>query len=230
MKSRPLFILSKIAFCVYIGLVIVNGCSKPPRPTISVYDAAREGDVDQIKRHVYWGCDLNEGNPNRDDSDYGYTPLMSAVKSRQVAAINYLLSLQNVDINKSNNSLRSGFEGTALHVAVWNWRVALDPMWFGPKDNYEKVKPQLDECIAIIELLLRNGGGQSRSAKMNDGDTPWDVVEPLLIVECLAKSPWISQSSIEQIWQNIKYIEKLVALNDSETSYIEAIMRRKSAK
>jgi serine/threonine protein kinase len=34
----------------------------PPRPTISLCDAASDGNLDQIRRHIYWGCNLNGGD------------------------------------------------------------------------------------------------------------------------------------------------------------------------
>jgi hypothetical protein len=43
--------------------------SQPPRPTLSLHDAAERGDVEQVRAHLHWGCDLNAGDAE------GETPL-----------------------------------------------------------------------------------------------------------------------------------------------------------
>ena len=64
-----------------IGIMVIlslalSACSEPERPTISIHRAAETGDVDQLKRHIHWGTDVNA----RDDE--GYTALFHATNRR----------------------------------------------------------------------------------------------------------------------------------------------------
>ena len=53
-SPRPALLL-----LTWIGLLILSGCTKPPEPTINLYRAIQAGDLDQIKRHLYWGTHIN---------------------------------------------------------------------------------------------------------------------------------------------------------------------------
>lgn len=50
----------------WLGLLVLAGCSKPPEPTLNLYRAIQVGDLDQIKRHLYWGTDINQPDPAGD--------------------------------------------------------------------------------------------------------------------------------------------------------------------
>jgi uncharacterized protein len=72
MKPSPILALLLLALSL-------AGCVEPPQPTISLYRAIQVGDLDQIKRHIRWGTDLNQPDPNGD------LPLHVAARAGQVS-------------------------------------------------------------------------------------------------------------------------------------------------
>jgi ankyrin repeat protein len=75
--------------------LLLSGCSEPPRPTITLYRAIHSGDLDQIKRHLYWKTDINHPDP---DGDY---PLHVAARRGRVVISKELLS-HGADPNAEN--------------------------------------------------------------------------------------------------------------------------------
>ncbi len=75
--------------------LLLSGCSEPPRPTITLYRAIHSGDLDQIKRHLYWGTDVNQPDP---DGDY---PLHVAARRGRVVISKELLG-HGADPNAEN--------------------------------------------------------------------------------------------------------------------------------
>lgn len=72
MKPSPILALLLLA-------LLLGGCGAPPQPTISLYRAIQVGDLNQIKRHIRWGTDLNQPDPNGD------LPLHVAARAGQVS-------------------------------------------------------------------------------------------------------------------------------------------------
>jgi uncharacterized protein len=52
---------------------------------VSIQHAAKTGDIDQLKRHVYWSTDVNTWD------DEGYTALFYAAKDGHVDIVKQLL-------------------------------------------------------------------------------------------------------------------------------------------
>ena len=46
--------------------VLVMACNRPPEPTLNLYRAIHVGDLDQIKRHLYWGTNINQAGAEGD--------------------------------------------------------------------------------------------------------------------------------------------------------------------
>jgi len=55
-----------------IAAVLVVGCG-PSAPDISIYEAAREGNIEVVKQHIAAGTDVNGKD------DVGKTPLYTAI-------------------------------------------------------------------------------------------------------------------------------------------------------
>ena len=74
-------------WCLVAWLVLsaLSGCGAPPEPTLNLYRAIQVGDLDQIKRHLHWGTDINQAGP---DGDY---PLHMAARRGQVVVVEELL-------------------------------------------------------------------------------------------------------------------------------------------
>jgi len=68
-----------------MSAILIIGCSPPPEPTINLYRAIHAGDLDQIKRHLHWGTDINQPGP---DGDY---PLHVAAKRGYIVIVEALL-------------------------------------------------------------------------------------------------------------------------------------------
>jgi ankyrin repeat protein len=92
-------------------LVILAGCGEPPRPTVNLYRAVHIGDLEQIKRHLFWGTEINQAGA---DGDY---PLHVAVSKGRVAIARELLR------HGARTDVRDRNGRTPLHVALSNGKV-----------------------------------------------------------------------------------------------------------
>lgn len=85
---------------------LVAGCSQPPEPTINLYRAIQLGDLDQIKRHIYWGTDINVPDPS------GSHPLHVAAAQGEVVIAETLVD------HGADLEARDGAGRTALYLAL----------------------------------------------------------------------------------------------------------------
>jgi ankyrin repeat protein len=86
--------------------LLLAACSEPPQPTINLYRAIHAGDLDQIKRHLYWGTDVNQPDPT---GDY---PLHVAARRGRVVIAETLLD------HGADANVRDDAGTTALEVAL----------------------------------------------------------------------------------------------------------------
>jgi len=91
--------------------LLLAGCDEPPRPTVNLYRAVHIGDLDQIKRHLYWRTDINQPGP---DGNY---PLHVAVSDGKVAIARELIK------NGARLDVRDAEGRTPLHVALADGKV-----------------------------------------------------------------------------------------------------------
>jgi ankyrin repeat protein len=63
---------------VVLAALLLAGCNEPAHPTVNLYRAVQIGDLDQIRRHIYWRTDLNQADPRGD------FPLHVAARAGQV--------------------------------------------------------------------------------------------------------------------------------------------------
>ena len=77
--ARQLVVLS------LLGLLL-SACTEPQQPTVNLYRAIHVGDLDQIKRHLYWGTDVNQRGPD------GELPLHVAARRGRVVIAGELLA------------------------------------------------------------------------------------------------------------------------------------------
>lgn len=126
---RPILLL--------LGLVIaVTGCGEPPRPTVNLYRAVHVGDMDQIKRHLFWGTEINQPGA---DGDY---PLHVAVSKGRVAIARELLR------HGAKTDVRDRDGRTPLHVALANGKVPAAKLLRERSD---------DDLQALLFDLVRTG-------------------------------------------------------------------------
>ena len=117
-----------------VGIMVIlslalSGCGEPDRPTVSIQHAAKTGDIDQLKRHVYWGTDVNA----RDNE--GYTALFYAAENGHVDVVKLLI--EGADVNAKNQYGNTPLYVVAVggHIAVAELLIAkgADVNW---KDQY----------------------------------------------------------------------------------------------
>lgn len=119
MKPPPILALLLLA-------PLLGGCSAPPQPTISLYRAIQVGDLDQIKRHIRWGTDLNQP-----DSE-GDLPLHVAARVGQVSIARELAG-NGASLEARNKAGQTPMDLALAHgktkVAelLLGYRVPLDP-------------------------------------------------------------------------------------------------------
>lgn len=126
-------------------------CGEPPQPTTNFYRAVHSGDLDQIKRHLYWGADVNQPGPD------GRYPLQVAVADGRVVIARKLLD------HGARLDVRDQIGHTPLYVALANGRVPAAELLMerGAGDNPQALlrrlvaEDQLDRDS--LELLLRRG-------------------------------------------------------------------------
>ncbi len=68
-----------------LAAILFSACERTPEPTINLYRAVHSGDLDQIKRHLEWGTDINRAGA---DGDY---PLHVAAKRGHQVVVEKLL-------------------------------------------------------------------------------------------------------------------------------------------
>jgi ankyrin repeat protein len=83
-ERSPLRVAKDLGLDRIAALIADAGGTAPPvRPKVSLFEAVRAGDVEQVRSHIYWGSDLNEAN------SYGYRSLDFAIRggSPEIAEI-----------------------------------------------------------------------------------------------------------------------------------------------
>jgi len=102
-----------IAAMIMALMTIVTACSDPDQPSISLYLAVQRGDIDQIQRHIHWGADINEVDPD------GYRPLHVAAAMGEIIIVKLLLK-HGAEVNSPDNSGH-----TPIQVALLSGRTQL---------------------------------------------------------------------------------------------------------
>ncbi|MCP3868304.1 MAG: ankyrin repeat domain-containing protein [Gammaproteobacteria bacterium] len=147
----------KIKILISIAIVLsLTACGKPDEPTIGLYPAINNDDINQINRHIRWGTDINQVDPE------GQRPLhIAAMQGSQV--IVKLLLKNGADIDAPNSHDRS-----ALYVAVMNGRTRVAELLIkeGARFNADKL---LDAAVDhdlvdrdVIQLLVSRGATINR--------------------------------------------------------------------
>lgn len=143
-------ILSLLASLTIAGLVL-SGCSEPMQPTINLYRAIHVGDLEQIKRHLYWGTDVNRQGPD------GAGPLHVAARRGRVVIAGELLA-HGADANAKN-----GAGQTPLQVALLAGKTQLAGVLVkhGAKDDPQALLFRLAEDGVSdrdsLEFLVKQG-------------------------------------------------------------------------
>lgn len=148
-------------------LLALTACSEPPRPTVNLYQAVYSGDLDQIKRNIYWGTDVNQPDAN------GNFPLHVAAGAGRVA-IARELAANGADLQAVNAAGR-----TPLQVALHDGKTQVARMLV---ERGATLDPQA-ELVRLVrdgvsdrdsfEFLIRSGADPNR--RDDNGAAPLHV-------------------------------------------------------
>jgi ankyrin repeat protein len=133
--TAPTRLVRLLAVVLLTGLLAA--CGKPEPPTVNLYRAIHTGDLDQIKRHIFSGTDLNQAGPEGD------FPLHVAARRGRVVIARELLA------NGAQVDARNAAGQTPLQVALIGGKTQVVGVLlaYGAADD-----PQ-----ALLFLLARNG-------------------------------------------------------------------------
>lgn len=124
-----------VAFLLLCLVGLTVSCTEPPQPTVNLFRAVEIGDIDQVKRHLYWDTDIDEANSE------GERPLHIAARSGRVV-IARELARHGADLEATDASGRR-----PLEVALANGRTQLAEMLL---DNGAAIDPQ-----QMLQALIR---------------------------------------------------------------------------
>jgi hypothetical protein len=156
--------LLRALLIAFIAIVPLSGCDEPPQPTVNLYRAVHIGDLDQIKRHLYWKTDINQPGP---DGDF---PIHVAVSQGRVAIARELLR------HGARVDVRDTLGRTPLHVALANGKVPAAALLVtqGAQDDRQALLFELAGEGAldrdVIEFLSARGADINATGP--DGRTP----------------------------------------------------------
>lgn len=145
-------------------LSLTGACSEPDRPSVSLYLAVQREDLDQVKRHLYWGSDINVVFPN------GRYPLQMAAENGRIILVKTLLE-HGADIDTATAD-----GDTALDLAILAGRTEVAEVLLAHGARLEasalllKAAAQGVTDRDIVRFLIERGADtEQRNAA---GDTP----------------------------------------------------------
>jgi uncharacterized protein len=146
-------------------------CDAPPRPTVNLYRAVQSGDLDQVKRHLAWGTDINQ--PYID----GDCPLHAAARLGSVSVARELLG------HGADPLARNAAGETPLQTALLHGRTKVAQMLV-------REGVPLDAQGLFVELVRKGVSDRDvfdflilRGASPNQPDAQGDAPLHMAIVE-----------------------------------------------
>ena len=156
--------MRRLLLLLMLPMLFMAACSDPDRPTIGLYMAVHRSDLDQIKRHIFWGTDINQTDAN------GQTPLhVAAEKGRLIVAKLLLEHGANIEGKDSEGH-------PPIHAAVMAGRTQIAQLLIGKGAQFNTnnlLYHAVQKNVAdrdVIEFLIQHGADINQVHK--DGLTP----------------------------------------------------------
>ncbi|MGV6825815.1 MAG: ankyrin repeat domain-containing protein [bacterium] len=146
-----------------LPLVLV-ACSEPDQPSISLYLAIQRGDIDQVERHIHWGTDINQLDPDGKRAIH-----VASAQGRQILV--RLLLENGADIDLTDKQGLS-----AIYYAVLNGRTQLTELLLrrGAAFDPDRILLGVSEANTsdrdVIHILVQHGA--NLEVRNTEGQTP----------------------------------------------------------
>lgn len=162
--AQGMFPLLRILILAPILVFVLSACDEPPKPTLNLYRAVHTGDLDQIKRHLFWKTEINQAGP---DGDH---PLHVAVRQGRVVIARELID------HGARLDARDSAGRTPLHVALANGKVQAAQLLLeqGADDDLQRLFSDLvaEQALDRDTIELLSARGVDLDAKDVDGRLP----------------------------------------------------------
>lgn len=150
-----------------LAALLLAACGEPPPPTINLYRTIQDGDLDQVKRHIYWGTDIDQVGPR------GEPPLHVAVRHGRLIIASELLR-NGADPNAMN---RAGETPLQIALIAGKTQLAAILLEAGATDDpqallFVLVRVGVDDRDSLAFLTQR---GADVSAEDRSGTTPLHI-------------------------------------------------------
>jgi len=145
----------KSSYLALLMLLTLTACSQPDEPTIGLYPAIHQGDINQIQRHIKWGTDIDQV-----DAD-GRRPLHVAATQGRYAIVKLLLK-SGADIDALDRQGHS-----ALFTALLASRARVAELLIKQGARYDPDRLLMELISAgvdnrdVIQLLARLGANMN---------------------------------------------------------------------
>lgn len=132
-------------------IFLLAGCSEPDQPSISLYLAVQRGDLDQLERHIYWGTDINQLDPD------GNRALHVASRQGRQIIVSTLLK-HGAEINLEDQTGH-----TAIYYALSNGRTQLADLLIARGASFPANEILLEVAAAgitdrdVVRYLVEHG-------------------------------------------------------------------------
>ena len=129
---------SSTTLALLLLALLLAACGRPQPPTVSLYRAVQVGDLEQIKRHIRWGTDLNQPDPTGD------LPLHVAARAGRVSIVRELAN------HGASLEARNAAGETPLDLALTHGKTQVATLLL---DQGARLEPQ-----AALLALVSSGG------------------------------------------------------------------------
>ena len=165
--------MGKKAICTLVLIAcICGGATKANPPSVSLHEAAFQGNVEAIRQHIEAGSDLDEKDPMS-----GASPLIIATVFGQTEVLKALIEA-GADMNIGNNEGSTPLIVAAVFDRIEAARTLIEAgadVNIGNNEGSTALQTAALLCrTEIVKLLLKNGA--DKNVKNNAGRTALDAV------------------------------------------------------